>query len=381
MSFDSEGCEYPCVDEQRCINCGKCLNACPIINVESEQAFTQSAYIVQNTDEAVLRQSTSGGAFTAFATTIIEMGGVVFGAGYDRDGKSSYDAPLNVRHMHVETVEDLRFFRNSKYVQSEIGEAFKEIRNQLREGREVLFCGTPCQVEGLKTYLHRDFDNLILLDIACHGVPSDLVFQSYLKKLGKMVKTNIKNLAFRKLDGWDKQTYISTDGRFFPICGIENLYMEAFNKSAILRKSCYHCKYAKIQRSGDCSLADFWGLGRHGFPFKQNVMKGVSLVLINNDKGLKRVKELDDIYMEERSLEEALNENANLQRPSTLPLNRNEIIASFIDANRTLNEMDAEFHIVNRSLKARIKNLAIKCNILQPFKSIYNVLKIYGNIK
>jgi hypothetical protein len=96
--------------------------------------------------------------------------------------------------------------------------------------------------------------------------------------------------------------------------------MEAFNKSPILRKSCYHCKYAKIQRSGDCSLADFWGLGRHGFPFKQNDMKGVSLVLINNDKGLKRVKELDDIYMEERSLEEALNENANLQRPSTLPL-------------------------------------------------------------
>lgn len=371
MKPDKEGFLYPVVDVDKCVECKLCERSCPIKTpILNTNATAPRAFAMWSNPDRIL--SSSGGAFSAFARKTLEKGGVVYGAAFDEH--------LHLHHIGIADIEGLGALRGSKYVQSEIGKVFKEIKKQLREGREVLFCGTPCQVEGLKTYLHKDFDNLILLDIACHGVPSDLVFQSYLKKLGKKLNTDIKSLVFRRLDGWDKQTYISTGRKLFSIHGIENLYMEAFNKSAILRHSCSYCKYAKVQRFGDCSLADFWGLGRHGMSFKQNVMKGVSLVLVNNEKGLRRVQELDDIYMEERSLEEALNENANLQRPSALPLNRNEIVASFLDDDKTLQEIDAEFHLVNRSVKARIKNLAVKWNILQPLKRIYYVFKMHGNI-
>ena len=371
MKPDREGFLYPAVDADKCVECNLCEHSCPILNtMPNTNATAPQAYAMWSYPDRTL--SSSGGAFSAFARKTIEKGGVVYGAGFDEH--------LHLQHIGVTDIQGLGKLRGSKYVQSEIGEIFRQIKRQLQEGGEVLFCGTPCQVDGLRTYLHKDFNNLMLLDIACHGVPSDSVFQSYLHKLSKKLKTEIKDIVFRKLGGWDKQTCISTGEKCFSIYGRDNLYMEAFNKSAILRESCYHCNYAKVQRSGDCSLADFWGLGRHGVPFKHDVMKGVSLVLVNNEKGLRKLKELENTYIEERALEEALKENTNLKRASSLPSNRKEIIASFIDDNKTLVEIDLEYQIVDHRLKARIKNLALKWNIFQLVKRIYNLFKMHGYI-
>lgn len=363
MVQDYDGFLYPIINENKCVGCGLCEKRCPVVSpLLSDNTVTPKAFAVWSIPDRTV--SSSGGAFSAFARKILDKGGIVFGA--------AFDEKLRCRHIKVGTLEELAPLRGSKYVQSELGDIFLKVKDCLRNGKEVLFTGTPCQVAGLYTYLHKDYDNLLTLDLACHGIPSDAVFQSYLSKLQDLKKCKISSFEFRRRNGWGKTPAVSDRGKLTPIYDIENLYMCAFDKSALFRQSCYTCPFAKIPRVGDCSIADFWGIGRHGKPFKHNVLKGVSLVLVNNAKGMEAVMELENVFREERTLGEALVENPNITQPSPLHPQRNEVIQSFLDPRKSLKDISKEFYLLDNSLRGRIKKYASKYHLFDFAKIIYD---------
>lgn len=301
----------------------------------------------------------------AKARLTLDKGGIVYGA--------SYDENLKVKHIKIDNIENLDRLRGSKYVQNNIGDVYQSIKKLLRQDIYVLFCGTPCQVTGLKAYLHKDFEKLLLLDLACHGVPSEAVWQSYLSKLSaKFAYKKISYYDFRRRNGWGFQASAIIGNKKKLLYGIDSLYMAAFDKSALFRKCCYHCRYASAKRIGDCSIADFWGLGRQGIPFKHDVMKGVSLVLVNNDKGKKALSLLTDCFIEERPLIETLAQNANLNHPSPCNKDRDNITSAFINPTTTLNDIDSQYNLVDHSIKGFVKEWSVRLNLFTPVKQLYN---------
>lgn len=372
MRADKEGFLQPSVDEALCVQCGLCTKTCPVLSpLPPWGGAGPEVYAAWHRGDR--RVSSSGGAFSAFARRTLEKKGVVFGA--------AFDDRLHLRHVGVMDVEELSALRGSKYVQSEIGDTFGRIRNELKNGREVMFCGTPCQVAGLRSFLHKPYDNLLTLDLACHGVPSERVFHRYLKKLKNRLGFAekglcIENYEFRRRDGWGKAPSVSTGSNCHQLYGVDALYMEAFNASALFRKSCYHCPFAALPRIGDITIADFWGIGRHGVPFKHDVMKGVSLVIANSERGKRAMEDLgDETFTERRTLEEALVENHNLNHSSAMHPQRDEIIEAFLRDDVTLDEIDTKYHLTDRSLKGRVKTWAIKNGLFDQTKRIYNWYK------
>lgn len=366
MQADGEGFLYPAIDKNLCVECGLCMKRCPILfparqkNESNPKAFALWSY----PDRTI---SSSGGAFSAFARNVMKKRGKVWGA--------AFVGKLKCKHVEVDSLDGLVALRGSKYVQSELDSVFSRIKGELQHGIQVLFCGTPCQVAGLQAYLHKEYENLLTLDLACHGVPSDAVFKAYIKKLSAKKRTNIDNFGFRRLNGWGFAPAVEITSKWCPIYGIDNLYMRAFDCSALFRLSCYSCPYARIPRIGDCTIADFWGIGRHGKPFKQNVLKGVSLVLVNNKKGEDAISQLEDVFMEQRTLEEALVENHNITSPSVQHPRRNLIIQAFLNPSKPLDEIAVEFDLIDNSLKGKVKELASKWHVFDVVKSVYNKYK------
>lgn len=286
MDIDNEGFWYPKIDKTVCINCNLCEKVCPIINVPTRENMKTHAIACKNKDEEVRMDSSSGGVFSLLCEFIINIGGVVFGAEYDED--------FNVRHGYSETIEGCTKFRGSKYVQSVIGETYKQAKKFLLEGRNVLFTGTPCQISGLENYLGKKYDNLILVDIVCHGVPSPVVYKKYLNSIKRLNKGNIKNIQFReKSNGWKDYNFKVTfkEGEFIQR-RVRNVYMEGFLTDLYLRPSCYECKFKKPVTSADLTLGDYWGVQDIHEEFDDD--KGVSLILIHTEKGKEIINKISN---------------------------------------------------------------------------------------
>ena len=373
MIADKEGFYQPVIDDDKCVNCGLCERTCPALSANLPWG-TSSPKVNAGWHNLDRKNSSSGGMFSAFARGILSEGGSVFGASLNSD--------LVCRHIEIQTIGDLQLLRGSKYLQSEIGLIFRTIKVRLDDQKKVLFCGTPCQVAGLRKFLKKDYETLLTIDLACHGVPSNAVFKSYIDKLNESLnlstkKQKIQDFEFRRRDGWGMFPSYSVDGsRFVPVYGANALYMKAFDKSALFRKSCYSCYYAKIPRIGDITLADFWGIGRHGVPFKYDTMKGVSLVLANTEKGLNAIKSLDEeSFVEERTLDEALIENHNLTNASPCHPQRDEIIQDFLNEQMSLKKIGKKYGLTNRNLKEIIKEYSSKLGLFSFVKRIYNKVK------
>ena len=368
---DNESFLQPQVDADRCVECHLCEKVCPEIQQEFYQ-HDAAGDVYAGWNKTDRQVSSSGGAFSSIARYVLAKGGVVYG--------STLDENLECKHIEVTDIAGLDKLRGSKYMQSATGTTFMAVKKHLIAGKYVLFSGTPCQVSGLYSYLKKEYPKLITMDLICHGVPSNEIFSQYVKKLknrfGKAENLRITNYEFRRRDGWGFSPSISTTiSNCRKIYGIDALYMSAFDRAATFRRSCYQCHYATANRVGDFSIGDFWGLGHQGVPFKYDMTKGVSLLLVNSDKGRAIITELgeDDFYVK-RTLEEAAARNHNLTKVSVSPTNREQVIAAFLDENMSLDEIEKKYQLIDRSLKNRLSELASRFGLYDLFKKIHNAI-------
>lgn len=312
MISNEEGFLYPQIDETLCVKCGLCEKKCPVLNPLQKDDEQTLAYAVINNNEKIRLESSSGGVFTALAENVIKQGGIVFGAKFDSD--------FNVIHGYTDTIEGLVDFRGSKYVQSTIGNSYIDCKKFLDEGRQVLFSGTPCQIAGLKSFLGKNYDNLLCVDFICHGVPSTEFFNIYKQNIENTIGNKLIKIQFRdKTNGWaDYDVKEVFSNNFTKITSHNNHpYMNLYLSNGCYRKSCYNCIFKGENYFSDLTIADFWGVKNYLPEYYDD--KGTSLVFCNNKKGNDSIKELCNCKIKEVKYEDVCKLNKSLYISSICP--------------------------------------------------------------
>lgn len=296
ISLKSEkGFVYPVIDENACVNCKRCENACPVINHAENEAFDDfdpEVWAAWNSSEEELKDSTSGGIFVALATQFIKEGGLVCGCEFSDDFKSCH-------HALISEEKEVERLKHSKYFQSDMSGVYASILKELKNGRRVMFCGTPCQAAALYNYVgEKNRENLAIVDLFCKGVPSQVVHRKYLEMLES--KENSKIVYYRsksKKKGW---------GKFFTEVRYENGKTEFLQspldilfvtKALSVRPACANCGYKGLDRVADITIGDYWGIT--GID-KKIVKRGISAIVINTEKGKQLVDSLGDAIQKER---------------------------------------------------------------------------------
>ena len=310
MQPDGEGFLYPVVDEERCIECGKCKAVCPVL-YHDEGTIPQKVLAEKNRNEKIRSTSSSGGVFYELAKQFIQSGGEVYGCALDEN--------MVARHICATSLDELDKLKSSKYVQSHMGNTMEEIKKKLLSGKKILFSGTPCQTAGLYNYLGKEYENLFAVDVLCHGVPSPQLFADYLEYLSKKqggakpISVNFRN----KERGW-KRLYMEVrfdNGKRHYIYSGYDRYEGRFLNNLSLRPSCYECKFTTTKRYGDITLGDFWGIGRKYPQWDDD--KGISVVMLNTDKGMDVYNRIVDIFdSREETLETAKAGQRTLYAPT-----------------------------------------------------------------
>ena len=277
MRGDEFGFYKPVIDKEKCINCGLCEKVCLIDKFNSTNENTPKVFALQINDGEQLYKSASGGAFAVLAKEVIRKGGVVYGVIYDDE--------MKVCHSRTETIDGLEKMYSSKYVQSNTKTTFKQAKEDLENGKTVLFSGTPCQIAGLKSFLKKDYENLLTVDLVCHGVPSPKIFEIYKKEfMQKRPKDEwLLNIDFRsKIQGWSP-SLVTTTTTTTTMHATKDDFMQAFLSNLSINTSCLNCQFNKLPRVADLSVGDFWGVDDYDKNLNNN--KGLSIVLVNNQKG------------------------------------------------------------------------------------------------
>ncbi len=319
MLEDNEGFLYPHANKKKCLGCGKCEVSCPTLSKpRCQNQLKPKIYAAWSIDDEIHRESSSGGIFTELARSILYEGGYVAGARYNKSHL--------VEHFIVDNEKDLSVLRQSKYIQSEIGQNFKAIKMLLDEDKSVMFVGTPCQVAGLLSFLGRPYKKLLMCDLVCHGVNSPLVYRNYLKELEFTYGSKVKSINFRdKSNGWKHfgtRIIFENNTEYYREQRTEPFY-RGFIKNLYLRPSCYECQYKTFPRHSDITLADFWGIEFANKNFY--IDNGVSLIMIHSKKGQKYFDNLGSrIFNQEHSLEAALSGNPSIICPSKVAENKRQ---------------------------------------------------------
>lgn len=311
MKPNALGFAYPSIDTSLCVDCGLCAKICPV-NHPPEAVYPSAVYAAQSADITDLMTSTSGGAASVFSQYVIKQGGVVYGCSAEKISQ--------ICHVRIDSLADLYKLKGSKYVQSQIGTVFQEIRSDLKLGRKVLFIGTPCQIAGLNNFLRISYENLITVDLVCHGVPSQQLLLDNIMYDPRLLEDC--DVSFRK-KGREEQDlrfgiYVkNAKGQFlyskdYP----QDYYIMGFMQGLFYRNSCYTCRWSAPKRCADMTIGDFWGLGNlDNFAIQKGC--GVSEVLLNTKKGTAFFNACKDGFnWEEREVEEAIRGNGQLQTPS-----------------------------------------------------------------
>lgn len=367
MIPDVEGFLRPEIDSGHCDDCGACERVCPILHtLQANRASGAQCYASWNKDEAVRSESASGGVFSALADCVLNSGGVVFGAAFDEN--------MRLNHIAASRKEELGKLRSSKYVQSSIDYTYTEIQNLLKQNRKVLFSGTPCQVAALYALIGKEDKNIFTCDVICFGVSSPGLFAKYLEHLERFFRAKLVNINVRhKRKGWNlmfSTVAFFSDGRERVFTGYNDSFMYGFLNYICLRPACYQCSYTKVDRLGDITLGDFWGIGDFA-PFHHSIRNGISLVLVNSEKGrLLFEKSSSQLYFEKRTMEEARYNKPQLSHPLPKPKNREQF---FFDYNHLGYAELAKKHLVDKGVKGLIKRIVPRTCIFYLRKSIFKI--------
>lgn len=324
---DEEGFLYPRINDDNCINCGLCSRVCPVLSRDkrTKSPTYKAIYACRIKDANILFRSSSGGAFSAIALKVLELGGVVVGA--------SYSPSMEVCHTIIDNEKDLDKIRGSKYVQSNLNNIFIQIRTLLKEGKLVLFSGTPCQVDGLRHFLLKVYENLITVDLVCHAVASPRIFHDYVEYINKrhgakLVRINMRDKEKR---GWghmfSQRIIFDNEKEFtdsYKIIGWNFLYFSQY----INRPSCNNCRYCNLDRPGDFTISDLWDDNNTMPSFKSN--SGSSMMMLNTERALDLFKGIElNINYCPISLETVM--QPNLMTPTPLRSDRDVFWAYYYE--------------------------------------------------
>ena len=328
LSTDAFGFWYPLIDNSVCIDCGACSRLCPVYGVDVDERFNEPvAYAGWNTHDEIRKNSSSGGVFTALGEFILNMGGVLYGAAYVDD--------LSVEHIRVSSPEKLYRLQGSKYVQSLIRpEIYESLKRDLEAGMPVLFSGTPCQTAGVES-LFGKYNNLVTVDVVCHGVPSPASYKAYLQEVssrGKVAGINMRE----KSHGWDKFHLVVyfENGNKSDLWFNDDPWGKSFVRNLFLRESCYACEFKKYKRCADISLGDFWEAARGEHREFDDNDKGTSVVLVNSEKGIKLIEALSGCNLQSISYEWIPERTYAVARSSARNPNREKAFQSLQDGKR-----------------------------------------------
>lgn len=353
---DKEGFLFPNIDNSKCINCGLCMKSCPIKTnfIFIDQLIEPMVYAAKLKDNHAIKLSSSGGMFTAIVNYVLKQGGTVFGCVFDKNHKA--------KHIGAKDWKTIAMMRGSKYVQSDTGNTYSQVKELLKKDEYVLYTGTPCQIAGLKTLLNKSYDKLLTVDLICHGVPSPVLFSIYLGWLEQKHKGTIKEYQFRNKEkyGWGtfSKIVISTAQKektiFVP--GTADAYYSPFLLAQNYRECCYSCKYANMHREGDLTIADYWGIARFHPEFVKDTREGVSLVLINTEKAYIMLQNLKtDLDMIPSKMEWAITENGNLKQPAQRPTARENFYAQIQTIG--FDKYAKTFYKSRKYFKAKLKSI------------------------
>ena len=308
MKADEEGFLYPAIDAERCIECKACLKVCPFKNELINNI--SKAYAVKNKNENIRMTSSSGGIFTVISDYILEREGTIYGAVFNNE--------FGVYHSRAINKADREAMKGSKYLQSDLKDTYFNIKKDLQEGKYVLFTGTSCQTAGLYNFIPKNLDcsKLYVCDIICHGAPSPLMWNEYIRFLKKKYSSEINSINFKdKESSWHyPQLKIKMNKLTYKARHDEDDYLKLFFDHYILRPSCHNCKFTNLQRQSDITMADFWGIEDCNPEFDDD--KGISFVLINTDKGKRIFNDIsEELIFTEVNIEDGMKKQPSLISP------------------------------------------------------------------
>ena len=348
MKCDNEGFKYPVIDQKKCINCGLCKNTCPVLNTNTNKTL-KNCFVAYTKDDRYKSNSSSGGIFPIIATKIINDNGIVIGAAFDKNKK--------LRHIAITNEIELERLKGSKYLQSDLDNIFSYIKKNI-DNKKILFVGTPCQVAGLKSFLKKEYDNLICIDLFCHGVPSPKLFKKYVNELEKDNSDRLVDYNFRdKTTGWDSY---SNTAKFCNSTITElqknNYYMKLFLSDVALRESCFNCNFKIGNKYSDITLGDFWGVTKY-YPdmYSKN---GVSAIIVNTEKG-ERILDLikSELKYKNCKLDEIIVGNPMIKFSTNRP-NERDLFFEKID-ERSIAELVKKY-VPKVSFISKLKNILIR---------------------
>lgn len=357
MQENEKGNIYPIVNEEHCINCNKCTRVCPELNpitLHNKQKKVLAIWVKQPKER---KYSTSGGVSYIMAKTIIERGGYFCGAVYNNGG---------AEHRICNQIKELYRFQGSKYVHSNVKDVYKEIEVLLKNGNEVLFTGTPCQIAALRSYLKKEYDKLYCVDIVCHGVPNKKVLGNRIGFIEETYGKKIIDIRFRDKQPDQHNTYMKytfDDGTSLSNRFSEDPYSRSFVLNYTLRENCFNCKYSRAERCSDITIADFWGYSPQKLKYR-SYRKGTSLMIVNSQKGNKLLAQINKncTIDNSRDFDYAARSNHNLMAPQIKPNNYDLFWERYLNGE-TLEDLQKVFYLPTQIEK---KNLisTIKQNMV-----------------
>lgn len=353
MHRDEEGFLYPHISRKRCVSCGLCEKTCPSLNDTEGTHHSDEAFAYINENDYIRMISSSGGVFTELSEWIFSLQGWVYGAKFNKDWL--------VKHVAVNNLDDLRLLRGAKYLQSDINLAYRDVKKHLLNEEWVMFTGTPCQINGLRNYLGKDYKCLLLVDVICHGTPSPKVWGAYLETIAK---NKVIDVFMRdKSSSWESYNLCIkfADGDKLLIPNNKCLFMKGFLSDLYLRPSCYVCQSKGEKRSSDLTIADFWGI--ENVDASMNDHKGTSLVIVHTDKGRQVIKNLRGKFKNEDVMM-ALKDNPSYFQPAKVNSKRLEFFREF-----TGNPKDIQRIIM------KYTKMPFKFRMLSGCRRVYDFLK------